>query len=64
MHSDPIVEEVRAVRDAYAKQFGYDLHAICQDLRRWQADSSAEDLRRLPRRAARNTNRAGKAITK
>ena len=25
---DPIVEEVRQIRDAYAKQFNYDLDAI------------------------------------
>ena len=30
---DPIVEEVRKVRDAYAKQFNYDLDAIYQDLK-------------------------------
>jgi hypothetical protein len=31
---DPIVEEVRRARDAYAKQFNYDLDAICEDLKR------------------------------
>ncbi len=30
---DPIVEEVRRVRDAYAKQFNYDLDAIYRDLK-------------------------------
>ena len=30
---DPIVEEVRKARDAYAKQFNYDLDAIYQDLK-------------------------------
>jgi hypothetical protein len=30
---DPIVEEVRRARDAYAKQFNYDLDAICRDLK-------------------------------
>ena len=30
---DPIVEEVRRVRDAYAKQFNYDLDAIFRDLK-------------------------------
>ena len=29
---DPIVEEVRAVREAYAKRFDYDVQAICRDL--------------------------------
>jgi hypothetical protein len=30
---DPIVEEVRKVRDAYAKRFDYDLDAIYRDLK-------------------------------
>jgi len=30
---DPIVEEVRKIRDAHAAKFSYDLHAICEDLR-------------------------------
>lgn len=33
MWRDPIVEEVRAIRDAYAKQFDYNLEAIYQDLK-------------------------------
>jgi hypothetical protein len=31
--SDPIVEEVRRVRDAYAARFNYDLQAIYRDLK-------------------------------
>ena len=34
MLADPIVEEVRRVRQEYARQFNYDLHAIAADLRR------------------------------
>ncbi len=33
MWRDPIVEEVRAIRDAYAKQFDYDIDGICRDLK-------------------------------
>lgn len=33
---DPIIEEVRRVRDQYAKQFDYNLDAICEDLRKKQ----------------------------
>lgn len=32
MADDPIVEEVRKVRDAYAKAFNYNLEAIVDDL--------------------------------
>lgn len=31
--NDPIVEEVRKARDAYAKRFNYDLDAIFRDLK-------------------------------
>lgn len=30
---DPLVEDVRRARDAYAKQFDYDLDAIYNDLK-------------------------------
>ena len=36
--NDPIVEEVRQARDEHAKKFGYDLAAICVDIRRHQAE--------------------------
>lgn len=41
MISDPIVEEVRAVRDEIAKECGYDIDAIFQALRGIEATSSA-----------------------
>lgn len=31
---DPIVEEVRKIRHAHAAKFNFDLHAICEDLRK------------------------------
>ena len=34
MWRDPVVEEVRAIRDAYSKRFDYDLRAIAEDLRK------------------------------
>ena len=37
MTKDPIVEEVRKVRDEYAKRFGYNLDAIVRDLQQKQA---------------------------
>jgi hypothetical protein len=33
MWSDPIVDEVRRARDAYAARFNYDLRAIYRDLK-------------------------------
>ena len=31
---DPIVEEIRKIREAHAARFRFDLHAICEDLRK------------------------------
>ena len=36
MYQDPIVEEIRAIREAYARQFNYDIAAMCEDLRKRQ----------------------------
>jgi len=44
---DEIVAEVRAVRDAYAQRFDYDVQAICRDLRRRQ-DEGKREVVRLP----------------
>ncbi len=32
MWKDPIIEEVRKARDAYAAKFDYDIGAMCRDL--------------------------------
>ena len=34
MWTDPIVAEVRAAREAYAKRFGYDIDKIVSDLQK------------------------------
>jgi len=39
---DPIVEEVRKARDAYAKQFNYDLDAIYRDLKEKESQSGRQ----------------------
>jgi hypothetical protein len=39
MVDDPIIEEVRKIRDEYAKRFNYDLEAIAADLMKQQAAS-------------------------
>ncbi len=36
---DPIVDEVRRVRDAYAARFNYDLRAIFRDLKEQESRS-------------------------
>lgn len=37
MRNDPILDELRAFRDAHAKKFNYDMKAICADLHRFSA---------------------------
>lgn len=37
--SDPIVDEVRRVREAYAARFNYDLRAIYRDLKEQEKSS-------------------------
>ncbi len=54
---DEIVAEVRAVRDAYAQRFAYDVQAICRDLKRSQ-DEGKRKVIRLPARGA-EPRRAG-----
>jgi hypothetical protein len=39
MRNDPIVEEVRRLREAYAAQFDFDLDALVEDLERKQAET-------------------------
>jgi hypothetical protein len=54
MWRDPIVEEVRAIRDRYAKQFNYDLRAIQRDLKAREQASGRKLVRLSPRRVARS----------
>lgn len=41
MLSDEIVDEVRAIRDAHAAKFGYDLKAIYADLKKSETERIA-----------------------
>jgi len=52
MWRDPVVEEIHRVRDEQAKRFGYDLHAICEDIRKKQAMSGQKVVSRPPRKPA------------
>ena len=49
MKSDPIVDEVRKVREAHAARFNYDLSAICADLKKKEKDSGHLLVSRRPR---------------
>ena len=41
MLNDEIIDEVRAIREAHAAKFGYDLRAIYADLKRSEAEHIA-----------------------
>jgi hypothetical protein len=47
---DSVVREVREIREAYAKQFGYDLEAIHRDLKAQEKASGRKVVSFPPRR--------------
>ena len=51
MKDDPIVAEVRAIRDQLAAQCGYDLKEIFRQVREQQDSSGRQYVRFLARRA-------------
>ena len=57
MLADPIVEEVRRVRQEYARQLNYDLHAIAADLRKQEQEHSGR-LVSFPAKSPRRTRTA------
>ncbi|MBI1927988.1 hypothetical protein HYR99_27570 [Candidatus Poribacteria bacterium] len=50
MIKDPVVEEVRQLRDEYAKQFTYDLEAIYRDLKEQEKKGGRKYVLLSPRR--------------
>lgn len=42
MWTDPIVDEIRRDREAYAAKFNFDLEAIYQDIKRQEQESEHE----------------------
>jgi hypothetical protein len=52
--NDPIVDEVRRVRDAHAAMFNYDLDAIFHDIKEQEKKSGLKFVSYPPRRAEPN----------
>jgi hypothetical protein len=50
--NDPIVDEVRRVRDAYAARFNYDLDAIFQDIKMREKESGLVFVQGVARQPA------------
>lgn len=57
--TDSIVEEVRRVRDEHAAEFGYDVNAIVEDLRRSEAERDWPQASFAPRRVLTPVSQAG-----
>ncbi len=53
--TDPIIAEVRAIRQAYASRFDYDVEAIFKDIRARQ-EASGREYVQLPARPAVSGN--------
>ena len=58
MRDDPIVEEVRRVREEYAKQFDFDIRAMADDLRKREQQHS-DRLVSFPAKPAGRKTSAG-----
>ena len=52
--NDPIVDEVRRIRDAHAAMFNYDLDAIFQDIKEQEKKSGLTFVSFPPRKAEPN----------
>ena len=59
---DSIVEEIHRHRAAYAKRFGYDVHAIGDDIRRCEAKSGGVFVALNGRRKPAAKKARGKAV--
>ncbi|MBI4735803.1 MAG: hypothetical protein HY766_07045 [candidate division NC10 bacterium] len=60
MARDPIVEEVRAIRDAFAKRHNYDIDAIVRALQEASADAGRQVVS-LPSKPLREEDEPRKA---
>jgi hypothetical protein len=49
MALDPILSEVRRIREEYAQQFNGDVRAMMDDLRRRHAESDRKSVTRQPK---------------
>lgn len=52
MWDDPIVDEIRRIREAHAAQFNYDVRAIARDIQEREARSGRRYVTLPPRRVS------------
>jgi hypothetical protein len=55
MKKDPIVEDIRKIREAHAAKFNYNLKAICADLKKKEKDCGHRVVSLPPKRLLKAT---------
>jgi len=55
MTRDPIVAEIRAIRDAFAKEHGYEVRAIVQALQREEAQGVRRRVSLQPKKVPKQS---------
>lgn len=63
MRDDPIVAEIRRLRNEYAAKFDHNLAAICNDLRELHRKSGRPMVRRKPVRLSSSDGENGHHVT-
>lgn len=63
MQTDPIVAEIREIRERLAAQFGYDIRAIVKDAQARDAAGDREVVRLQPRRPIRSPSNVAEPLT-
>ena len=63
MSSDPIVAEIRSLRERRAARFGFDVAAIANDARARDAAGDRQIVRRPPRRPVSSASSDSQATT-
>lgn len=58
MWKDSIIEEIHKYREDYLKQFNYDLHAVCQDIRKKENKNERPFITPKPRPARKGNKTA------
>ena len=53
---DPIVEEIRKIREEHAARFNYDIHAIFEDIKRSERESGLKLVSLPPKRVAKTAD--------
>jgi hypothetical protein len=56
---DEIIKEVRAVREAYAERFSFDIRALWQDAKKHEGDGGRQVIALEPQRTPRAAEREG-----